>query len=196
MKSEFYLNNLTDLDVEILEESLSRRRLMKLFVAEIDKDYTQRCLSAAIFAGFKPDEIPHFIDLNYGNINRSVFTHYKQSGKNPENDLFKMNELLLRFEPFYEYLEDLEDLELDQIDEEHEQYNATFNQFRRSKYLPKIELKINNLYELKLGEIIKQLYLVRIEGNINHLPELYFSGNTESSRSTNISVYKIIKEIK
>ena len=84
----------------------------------------------------------------------------------------------------------------DQIDEEHEQYNSWFNQFRRSKYLPKIELKIGSLYELKLGKIIKQLHLVRIDGNIKHFPELYFSENIESTRGTNISVYKIIKEIK
>lgn len=177
MKSEFDLNDLTDSDVEILEEALSRRRLMKLCCTEFDKDYYQRGLSAAISAGFKPDEIQYFIAPNY-----------RQLGKNPEDDLFKLK-------PFYEYLVDL-DFEIDQIDEEHEQYNAVFNQFRSSKYLPKIELKIGNLYELKLGKNHKQLYLVRIDGNIKHFPELYFSENPESSRGTNISVYKIIKEIK
>ena len=182
MKTEFDLNNLTDSDVQILEEALSRRRLMKLCSDEFDKHYSQKALSAAFSAGFKPDEIQHFIAPNY-----------RQFGKNPENDLFKMNELLTRFNPFSEYLEDFE---IDQIDEEHEQYGAVFNQFRSSKYLPKIELKIGNLYELKLGENIKQLHLVRIDGNIKHFPELYFSENSESSRGTNVSVYKIIKEIK
>ena len=196
MKSEFDLNNLTDEDVQILEEALSRRRLMKLCCDEFNKDYAQRCLSAAISAGFKPGEIHTLVAPNYGNINRSVFTHYRQSGKNPENDLYRMNELLMQLKPFSEYLEDLEDFEIDQIDEDHEQYNAVFNQFRSSKYLPKIELKIGSLYELKLGEIIKQLHLVRIDGNIKHFPELYFSENVESSIGTNISVYKIIKEIK
>lgn len=182
MKTEFDLNNLTDLDVEILEEALSRRRLMKLFVAEIDKTHVQRCLSAAISAGVKP--------------NATAAYNRRQLGKNPENDLWKMNESILRFKSFSEYLENSEDFEIDQIDEEHEQYSAVFNQFRSSKYLPKIELKIGNLYELKLGEIIKQLYLVRINGNIKHFPELYFSENAESIRGTNISVYKIIKEKK
>lgn len=185
MKSEFDLNNLTDSDVQILEEALSRRRLMKLCSDEFDKHYSQKALSAAFSAGFKPDEIQHFIAPNY-----------RQLGKNPENDLFKMNELLTRFLPFSEYIEDFTE---DQIDEEHEQYSAVFNQFRRGKYLTSIELKIGNKYELKLGSrevYTKEMYLVRIDGNIKHSPELYFSLNNENSSGTNISVYKIVREIK
>lgn len=84
----------------------------------------------------------------------------------------------------------------DQINEEHEQYNAIFNQFRRSKYLPSIEFKIGNKYEIKLGANIKELYLIRIEGNINCTPELYFSMHNQNNTGMNISVYKILKEIK
>lgn len=183
MKTEFDLNNLTDADVEFLEEALSRRRLMKL-----DTKYIQRGLASAMSAGFRPHEINAFIAPNYGNIDRSVFAGFRQTGKSSI-----MTELL---KPYLELKWDYSGFVEDQIDEEHEQYNAVFNQFRRSKYLPSIELKIGNLYELKLGEIIKKLYLVRIDGNIKHFPELYFSENTESSRGSNISVYKIMKEIK
>ena len=38
MKTEFDLNNLTDANVEFLEEALSRRRLMKLHLPEFDID--------------------------------------------------------------------------------------------------------------------------------------------------------------
>ncbi len=115
-------------------------------------------------------------------------------GMNLENDIFRTSEFIKK--EIQELKWDYSGFVEGQIDEEHEQYNAVFNQFRRSKYLPSIELKIGNLYELKLGEIIKKLYLVRIDGNIKHFPELYFSENTESSRGSNISVYKIMKEIK
>lgn len=186
MKTEFDLNNLTDADVEFLEEALSRRRLMKL-----DTKYIQRGLASAMSAGFRPHEINAFIAPNYGNIDRSVFAGFRQTGKSSI-----MTELL---KPYLELKWDYSGFVEDQIDEEHEQYNAIFNQFRRSKYLPSIELKIGNLYELKLGsrEVhTKEMYLVRIDGNINHSPELYFSSNVESSSGTNISVYKILKEIK
>lgn len=43
MKQEFDLSNLTDADVEFLEEALSRRRLMKLCYSEIRyKIYSKR----------------------------------------------------------------------------------------------------------------------------------------------------------
>ena len=82
------------------------------------------------------------------------------------------------------------------IDESHEQFDCVFNQFRRSKYLPSIELKIGNKYEIQLGENTKHLYLSRIEGDINYMPELYFSVHEQPKSGTNISVFKILKEIK
>lgn len=178
MKTEFDLNNLTDKDVEVIEEALSRRRrILKMGYNEFDKHYTQRGLSAAMSVGFRPHEICAIVAPNYENIDRSIFTQSRQ------------------LRPFYEYLEDLDFVE-NQISEEHEQYNAIFNQFRRSKYLPSIELKIGNLYEIKLVDNIKYLYLIRIEGNINLTPELYFSMHNQNKTGMNISVYKILKEIK
>ena len=172
MKTEFDLNNLTDKDVEVIEEALSMRKLMKLCNPD-----GYPLINQAISAGFRPHEICAIVAPNYENIDRSIFTQSRQ------------------LRPFYEYLEDLDFVE-NQISEEHEQYNAIFNQFRRSKYLPSIELKIGNLYEIKLVDNIKYLYLIRIEGNINLTPELYFSMHNQNKTGMNISVYKILKEIK
>lgn len=186
MKTEFDLNNLTDANVEFLEEALSRRRFMKLHLPEFDIDCNINWVNAAIDNA-----------LYTNAIHGMVAPNYRQLGMNLENDIFRTSEFIKK--AIQELKWDYRELAQDQIDEEHEQYNAIFNQFRRSKYLPSIELKIGNLYELKLGsrEVhTKEMYLVRIDGNINHSPELYFSSNIESSSGTNISVYKILKEIK
>lgn len=177
MKREFDLNKLTDEDVRILEEALSRRRILKMCIPD---GYS--LINQAISAGFKPREICSIVAPNYGNIDRSIFAQSRQSGKsNMMSELFK---------PYLEFKIE------DQINEEHDQYNSIFNQFRRSKYLPSIELKIGNKYEIKLGANIKELYLIRIEGNINCTPELYFSMHNQNNTGMNISVYKILKEIK
>lgn len=136
-------------------------------------------------AGFRPHEINAMVAPNYGNIDRSSFAGFRQTGKSS-----MMSEL---FKPYLEFKYD------DQIHTEHDQYFSLFNQVRGSRLLPRIVLKIGKLYELQLGSSevhTKEMYLVRIDGNINHSPELYFSSNIESSSGTNISVYKILKEIK
>ena len=179
MKREFDLNNLSDDEVKMIENSLEMRRISKMCCSEFEHLHIQRGLAAAMSAGFRPHEINAIVAPNYGNADRSVFAEFRQIGKS-----LMMSELLKLEE---------------QIDESHEQYSAVFNQFRRGKYLPSIELKIGNLYELKLGSrevYIKEMYLVRIDGNIKHSPELYFSLNNENSSGTNISVYKIVREIK
>ena len=180
MKREFDLNELTDEDVEIIEEALSRRRILKM----CNPDGHIQILGA-MSAGFRPHEINAIVAPNYNNIDRSIFTQSRQSGKsNMMSELFK---------PYLEFkYPEIED----QINEEHVQYNSIFNQFRRSKYLLSIELKIGNKYKIKLGENIKELYLIRIEGNINCTPELYFSMHEQPKSGTNISVFKILREIK
>ena len=179
MKREFDLNNLSDDEVKMIENSLEMRRISKICCSEFEHLHIQRGLAAAMSAGFRPHEINAIVAPNYGNADRSVFVNFRQIGKSSMmSELFKLE---------------------DQIDEEHEQYSAVFNQFRRGKYLPSIELKIGSLYELKLGSrevYTKEMYLVRIDGNIKHSPELYFSLNNENSSGTNISVYKIVREIK
>ena len=75
MKTEFDLSNLTDNDVEVLEEALSKRRLMKL-----DSKYIQRSLASAMSAGFRPHEINVIFGSNYGNIDLSVFAGFRQTG--------------------------------------------------------------------------------------------------------------------
>ena len=180
MKREFDLNNLSDDEVKMIENSLEMRRISKMCNPDGHILITQ-----ALSAGFRPHEINAIVAPNYGNADRSLFPEFRQSGRS-----LMMSEL---FKPYLEFK--LEE----QIDEEHEQYSAVFNQFRRGKYLPSIELKIGNLYELKLGSrevYTKEMYLVRIDGNIKHSPELYFSLNNENSSGTNISVYKIVREIK
>lgn len=192
MKTEFDLNKLTDADVELIEESLFRRRILKMCNPDGYPLFNQ-----AISAGFRPHELCSIVAPNYGNADRSIFAQSRQSGKNPENALCRTLDFIKPHLENVEFIyEQYTPSVCDQITEEHEQYNAAFNQFRSSKYLPKIELKIGNLYELKLGENIKQLHLVRIDGNIKHFPELYFSENSENSRGTNVSVYKILKEVK
>lgn len=183
MKTEFDLNNLTDADVQILEEAISRR---KLKMCNPDS-YT--LFNQAISAGFRPHELYAIVAPNYGNIERSVFAKSRQSGKSE-----MLWELIANSKPYleFEYTSEIPD----QIEESHEQYNAIFNQFRRMKYLPKIELKIGNKYEIKLGDNIKHLYLIRIEGNIKYFPELYFSVHDKNKTGMNISAYKILKEIK
>lgn len=186
MKTEFDLNNLTDADVEFLEEALSRRRFMKLHLPEFDIDCNINWVNAAIDNAL------------YTNAIHGMFApNYRQLGMNLENSSLRASEFIKK--QIQELNWDYSVFVEDQIDEEHEQYNAVFNQFRRSKYLPSIELKIGNLYELKLGKNevhTKEMYLVRIDGNIKHSPELYFSRIKESPRGSNISVYKIMKEIK
>ena len=174
MKREFDLNNLSDDEVKMIENSLEMRRISKMCNPDGHILITQ-----ALTAGFRPHEINAIVAPNYGNADRSVFAEFRQIGKS-----LMMSELLKLEE---------------QIVESHEQFNYVFNQFRRGKYLPSIELKIGNKYELKLGSrevYIKEMYLVRIDGNIKHSPELYFSLNNENSSGTNISVYKIVREIK
>lgn len=112
MKREFDLNNLTDEEVELIEESLSRRRILKMCNPD---GYS--LINRAISAGFKPHEINAIVAPNYGNVDRSLFAQSTQSGKS-----------YLEFKYYPE-------IEI-QINESHEQYNAIFNQFRRSKYLP------------------------------------------------------------
>lgn len=184
MKTEFDLNKLTDEDVRILEEALSRRRLMKMCNPD-----GYPLINQAISAGFRPHELCAIVAPNYENIDRSIFAQSRQSGKSGS-----LWELIANSKPYleFEYTPEISD----QIEESHEQYNAIFNQFRRMKYLPSIELKIGNKYEIKLGDNIKHLYLIRIEGNINHTPELYFSIHNQNKTGMNISVYKILREIK
>ena len=176
MKREFDLNNLTDDEVKMIENSLEMRRISKMCCSEFEHLHIQRGLAAAMSAGFRPHEINAIVAPNYGNDDRSVFVEFRQIGKS------SMMSELLKLE--------------EQIDESHEQYSAVFNQFRRSKYLPSIELKIGNKYEIQLGENTKHLYLSRIEGDINYMPELYFSVHEQPKSGTNISVFKILREIK
>lgn len=180
MKREFDLNNLTDEDVELIENSLEMRRILKMGNPDGHILITQ-----AMSAGFRPHEINAIIAPNYGNADRSAFAEFRQSGKS--SMLSGISEL---FKPYLEFK--LED----QIDESHEQFDCVFNQFRRSKYLPSIELKIGNKYEIQLGENIKHLYLSRIVGDVNYMPELYFSVHKQPKSGTNISVFKILREIK
>ena len=177
MKREFDLNNLTDEDVEIIEEALSTRRISKMGNPD---GHIQ--ILGVMSAGFRPHEINAIVAPNYNNIDRSIFAQSRQCGKsNMMSELFK---------PYLEFKIE------DQIDESHKQFDCVFNQFRRSKYLPSIEFKIGNKYEIQLGENIKHLYLSRIEGDINYMPELYFSLHNQNNTGMNISVYKILKEIK
>ena len=177
MKREFDLNELTDEDVEIIEEALSTRRILKM----CNPDGHIQILGA-MSAGFRPHEINAIVTPNYGNADRSIFTQSRQSGKsNMMSELFK---------PYLEFKYD------DTISAEHEQYFAVFNQIRGSRLEPRIELKIGNKYEIQLGENTKHLYLSRIEGDINYMPELYFSVHEQPKSGTNISVFKILREIK
>ncbi len=177
MKREFDLNNLTDEDVELIENSLEMRRILKMCKSDGHILITQ-----AMSAGFRPHEINAIVAPNYGNADRSVFAEFRQSGK-----YSMLSEL---FKPYLEFKIE------DQIEESHEQFDCVFNQFRRSKYLPRIELKIGNKYEIQLGENKKHLYLSRIEGDVNYMPELYFSVHEQPKSGTNISVFKILREIK
>ena len=177
MKIESDLKNLTGEDVELMGNSLEMRRITKMCIPDAHSLITQ-----AMSAGIRHHEINAIVAPNYGNADRGVFAGFRQSGKSST-----MSE---RFKPYLEFK--LED----RIDESHEQFDCVFNQFRRSKYLPSIELKIGNKYEIKLGDNIKELYLIRIEGNINHIPELYFSVHNQPKSGTNISVFKILREIK
>ena len=180
MKREFDLNELTDEDVEIIEEALSTRRILKMCNPDGHILITQ-----AMSAGFRPHEINAIIAPNYGNADRSAFAEFRQSGKS--SMLSGISEL---FKPYLEFKYD------DTISTEHDQYFAVFNQFRGSRLQPRIELKIGNKYEIQLGENIKHLYLSRIVGDVNYMPELYFSVHKQPKSGTNISVFKILREIK
>ena len=92
----------------------------------------------------------------------------------------------------------------DQIDSEHEQYNYFFNMRRDNVGLPRIELKVGELYELQLGrkrDIVKRMILVDIKGglNSNKMPELYFENETtyfnNAGHRTNINHIKIWRKI-
>jgi hypothetical protein len=181
MKREFDLNNLTDEEVELIEKSLEMRRILKM-----GNPAGHILITQAISSGFRPHELCAIVAPNYENTDRSIFAQSRQIGKS-----LMTHELLKPYLEF-EYTPEIDN----QIDESHEQYNAIFNQFRRTKYLPSIELKIGNKYEIKLVENIKELYLTRIDGNIKWTPELYFSVHSQPKTGTNISVYKILKEIK
>ena len=177
MKREFDLNNLTDDEVELMGNSLEMRRITKMCIPDAHSLITQ-----AMSAGFRPHEINAIVTPNYGNADRSIFTQSRQSGKsNMMSELFK---------PYLEFKYD------DTISAEHEQYFAVFNQIRGSRLEPRIELKIGNKYEIQLGENTKHLYLSRIVGDINYMPELYFSVHEQAKTGTNISVFKILREIK
>lgn len=183
MKTQFNLNNLTDEEALYLENALATRRILKAHSSMIP----------IVDIGYKTCDIQLFTAFNpRGDSARgTMMPNFRQSGKSS-----MAHELL---KPYLEFKYDYSELVQDQIDEEHEQYSAVFNQFRRGKYLPSIELKIGSLYELKLGSrevYTNEMYLVRIDGNIKHSPELYFSLNNENSSGTNISVYKIVREIK
>ena len=93
----------------------------------------------------------------------------------------------------------------DQIDSEHEQYSYLFNIHRDNCGLPRIELSVGALYELRLGrrrDIVKRMILVEIKGGLESgtMPELYFENeNTyynHKGHRTNINHVKIWKEIK
>ena len=177
MKREFDLNNLTADDVEVIESALTFRRILKMCIPDAHSLITQ-----AMSAGFRPHEINAIVAPNYGNVDRGVFAGFRQSGKSGT-----MSEL---FKPYLEFKYD------DTISAEHEQYFAVFNQIRGSRLQPRIELKIGNKYEIQLGENTKHLYLSRIVGDINYMPELYFSVHEQPKSGTNISVFKILREIK
>ena len=177
MKREFDLNNLSDDEVKMIENSLEMRRISKMCNPDGHIIITQ-----AMSAGFRPHEINAIVAPNYGNVDRGVFAGFRQSGKSGT-----MSEL---FKPYLEFKYD------DTISAEHEQYFAVFNQIRGSRLQPRIELKIGNKYEIQLGENTKHLYLSRIVGDINYMPELYFSVHEQPKSGTNISVFKILREIK
>lgn len=95
---------------------------------------------------------------------------------------------------------------IDQINSEHEQYGYFFNIHRENVRLPRIELKVGELYEMRLGkrrDIIKNMVLVRMDKfDSNTLPELYFENESvvgDSSRivkGTNISHTKVWGKVK
>lgn len=153
------------------------RRITKMCIPDAHSLITQ-----AMSAGIRHHEINAIVTPNYGNADRGVFAGFRQSGKSGT-----MSEL---FKPYLEFKYD------DAIRAEHEQYFAVFNQIRGSRLEPRIELKIGNKYEIQLGENTKHLYLSRIVGDINYMPELYFSVHEQPKSGTNISVFKILREIK
>ena len=86
---------------------------------------------------------------------------------------------------------------INQLSPEHEQYNYWFNKIRNINNLPKIELKVDSVYELIFkGRIIpKEMELVRIENfRENKIPDLYFR-DFGALRSTKISFLKIYKKV-
>ena len=95
---------------------------------------------------------------------------------------------------------------VDQIGPNHEQYEYFFNSHRENVRLPRIELVVGELYELRLGrsrDIIKNMILVKMDNfSSNTLPELYFENeNTvgDSSRSIkgmNVSHTKVWGKVK
>ena len=178
MKQLFDLNNLTDEEALYIENALATRRILKQHSNMIP----------IIDRGYNTCDIQLFCAANH-DIPRTVFAQSRQSGKSGS-----LWEQIANFKPYleFEYTPEI----VDQIDESHEQYNTLFNQFRRMKYLPCIELKIGSKYEIQLGENIKHLYLTRIDGDIKCTPELYFSAYPQPKTGQNISVYKILREVK
>lgn len=176
------LNKLTDEEALILENKLAQRRILKAH---------SNCIPI-IDVGHKTCDIQLLTAANHNNIQRTVFAETRQSSKNPENDFWR----LCSYKPKFNF--NLFD-ELEEIDKEHEQYLSVFNQFRRVRGLPSIELKVNNKYTLRLGKkecLDFDFYLKRIDGNIKGAPELYFSTLKDTTdKGTNISVFKILRTV-
>ena len=180
----FDLNNLTDEEALILENKLAQRRILKAHSNMIP----------IIDVGHKTRDIQLLTAENHNNIQRTVFAEARHSSKNSENDLWRLGSYKLSDFNLFDML--------DEIDKEHEQYLSVFNQCRRARGLPSIELKVNNKYTMRLGKkecLDFDFYLKRIDGNIKHIPELYFSTSKDTTdtihKGTNISVFKILRTV-
>lgn len=175
------LNNLTDEEALYLENKLAQRRILKTH---------SNCIPI-IDVGHKTCDIQLLTAANHDNTQRTVFAEARQSSKNPENDFRR----LCSYKQFGFNLFD----GLEEIDKEHEQYFSVFNQFRRVRGLPSIELKVNNKYTLRLGKkecLDFDFYLKRIDGDIKGTPELYFTTLKDTTdKGTNISVFKILRTV-
>ena len=121
---------------------------------------------------------------------RTVFAEARQSGKIQRMIFGNCSYKQFDFNLFGE---------LEEIDKEHDQYFSVFNQFRRVRGLPSIELKVNNKYTLRLGKkecLDFDFYLKRIDGDIKGTPELYFTTLKDTTdKGTNISVFKILRTV-
>ncbi len=171
----FDLNNLTDEEALHLENALAQRRILKAHSNMIP----------IINVGYNTCDIQLLTAANHDNIQRTVFADARHSAKNPENDLC----ILDSYRPYDFNLFNM----LNEIDNTHEQYLSVFNQCRGARGLPRIELKVDNTYTLRLGNRDVDMHLKRIDGNINHMPELYFTNSKDTKKAQNISVFKILR---